>query len=282
MTSTLIDAGTMISRVGERPLASVSRAAAEFESISLDQLGEAALMDRIDTKFLLPVAALGGVLERLGGRYRALEVNGRRLSRYNTRYFDTRDLKLYHDHHAGRAHRHKVRVRSYVDSETRFLEVKLKTNKSRTLKARRSLAQDTLSPMERLSAERFLGFAPSVSAADLAESVVVDYSRLTLVRDDAPERITLDLMLTLTRRGRVHSYPGVAIAELKQDRRGGSPFEDAMRELRIRQGGLSKYCLGIASLEPAVKRNRFKEAMRRLEKVGAAGAPGLYAQPDRV
>jgi hypothetical protein len=270
MASTLIDGTPVVFRAGERPVASVSRAAAHFQSISLHQLGEAALMDRVDTKFLLPTWQLPGVLEHLTGRYRVLEVNGRRLSRYNTRYFDTSDLKLYHDHHSGRAHRHKVRVRSYVDSESRFLEVKLKTNKARTLKARMSLAHDALSPMERLEAERFLGFESGVSPADLTEAVVVDYSRLTLVRNDAPERITLDLMLTFTRRDRIHSYPGVAIAELKQARRGDSPFAEAMRELRIRQGGLSKYCLGVATLEPSVKKNRFKEGIRRLEKTGAA------------
>lgn len=242
-------------------------AARGFAPISLDEMGSAALMDRVDRKFLLPAARLAEILERLSGRYRALEVGGRRLSRYSTRYFDTRDLALYHAHHSGRARRYKVRVRRYVDSESRWLEVKLKANQGRTVKERVSLAHDRVAPMERLASEAILGVTDAFAAESLAEAAVVEYSRITLVRDDAPERITLDLMLTFSRSGSTRSFPGVVVAEIKQPRRAASPFLEIVREMGVREGAPSKYCAAIATLEPRAKSNRFREAVRRLENI---------------
>jgi hypothetical protein len=250
----------------------VAAAAGRFESVSLRELGAAALMDRVDTKFVMPALSVPEIVESLAGRYRVLEVESRRLSRYNTRYFDTADLRLYHAHHSGRARRCKVRVRTYVESEARFLEVKLRTNKGRTTKERVSLAHDLLDPVERLAREEALSLAGGVSARELRESLVVDYTRLTLVRNDSPERITLDLMLRFSRGGETREYPGAAIAEVKQARRVPSPFLDAVRERGMRQGSLSKYCLGIAALERNARTNNFRSALRRLESIDP-GAP---------
>jgi hypothetical protein len=91
---------------------------------------------------------------------------------------------------------------------------------------------------------------------------------MTLVRKDVPERLTLDLMLTFTRDGQVRSYPGVVVAEVKQEVRAPSYFHEEMRRLGLREGALSKYCLGIASLAEGAKKNRFKGVLRRLERIG--------------
>jgi hypothetical protein len=255
----------------------MARAASGFSAVSLRELGAAALMDRVDTKFVLPAADAPQILESLAGEYRVLEIGGRRLARYSTRYFDTPDLRLYHAHHAGRPRRHKVRVRTYVDSELRFLEVKLRTSKGRTAKERVPLAHDTLDPMERLERDTLLASARGFSARELREALVVDYTRLTLVRNDAPERITLDLMLRFSRGGESRVYPGVVIAEVKQEHRVRSRFLEAMRARRLREGSLSKYCLGIAALEPAARSNHFRRALRRLETIDRDGTAPAYA-----
>lgn len=266
-------AGTLPVWKGPDPVGVAGRAAVEFAPISLEEMGAAALMDRVDRKFLLPAQRLPEILEPLTGRYRALEVGGHRLSRYSTRYFDTPELALYHAHHSGRARRYKVRVRRYLDSESRWLEVKLKATRGRTLKKRVSLAHDRLAPMERLAAEAILGVTDAVPAESLREAAVVEYSRLTLVCGDAPERITLDLMLTFSRGGSTRSFPGVVVAELKQPRRAASPFLEIVREMGVREGAPSKYCAAIATLEPRAKSNRFREAVRRLENIDrGAGA----------
>ena len=206
-----------------------------------------------------------------------LEVSGRRLSRYSTRYFDTPDLRLYHAHHAGRARRFKVRVRTYVDSEARYLEVKLRSNRGRTTKQRVSLAHDLLDPMQRLELEDLLGIRETLSPRELRESMVVDYTRLTLVRGDSPERITLDFMLRFSRGSENRCYPGVVVAEMKQPRRVRSPFVEAVRAGGVRAGSFSKYCLGVAALAPEARTNRFRGALRRLETTDGGGLAPFHA-----
>ena len=258
-------------------LREVAEAASGFDPVSLHEIGVASLMDRVDTKFVLPARSVAEILDSLAGGYRVLEVRGHRLSRYSTRYFDTPDLRLYHAHHAGRARRYKVRVRTYVDSEARFLEVKLRTHRGRTTKERVSLAHDLMDPMGRLEREALLGIDQALSPRDLRESMVVDYTRLTLVRVDHPERITLDLMLRFSRGTESRIYPGVVIAELKQARRLRSPFLEALRASGMRAGSLSKYCLGITALAPEARTNRFRGALRRLETTDGGGLAPSHA-----
>ena len=252
------------------------RAAEPLAAIALAELGGAALMERVDTKFLLPASLAGALLDACGGAYRALEVGGARLSRYETLYYDTGDLALYHAHHAGRGTRRKVRRRSYVDSGQHFLEVKLRTGRGRTRKAR--VALDGGPPaaldhaldhaLDRLGDPALRELAWGLPAEALRPVVRVDYRRLTLVRADGAERATLDAGVAIAdARGRVASFPHVVVVEVKQPRRDRSPLVDAIRALGVRRGGISKYCLGVASLEPAAKTNRYERLLRHLHRM---------------
>ena len=84
----------------------------------------------------MPVADIPALLSGSAGRYRVLEVNGRRLCGYATTYYDTADLAFYRAHQTGRLPRRKVRIRDYVDTGARFLEEKVKNNSGRTIKSR--------------------------------------------------------------------------------------------------------------------------------------------------
>ena len=67
------------------------------------------------------------------------------------------------------------------------------------------------------------------------------------------------------------SFPGLVIAEVKRDRSViRSPFIQATRERRLWEGSMSKYCVGITSLYPNVKRNRFKERLRQITELAAS------------
>ena len=94
------------------------------------------LMDRTDTKFVFNIDILPAVLNEAKVFYKILDVEGNRISRYKTLYFDTQDFDLYNKHHSGKLNRYKVRHRTYVESSLGFLEVKFKNNKGRTLKTR--------------------------------------------------------------------------------------------------------------------------------------------------
>lgn len=241
--------------------------AARFEPITLEELDKARLMDRVDRKYVLPVTKLESLLLACTAYYRVLEVRGVRLSRYTTRYYDTPDLSMYHAHHADRAPRAKVRVREYLDSGLRFIELKRRTNKGRTFKSRVSLKGNAEDPIDLLAG--LSGFSESGidTHAHLDSVLDVDYSRMTLVNRVDAERVTIDVNLVARHKGRSVDFPGLAIAEVKQSRRASSPFVEGLRAARVHEGSISKYCLGVASLVEGARTNRFKPRLHELRRI---------------
>jgi hypothetical protein len=238
----------------------------DFDTISLQDASAASLMDRLDRKFLLQSGLLAHILKAARTDYRALVVQGTSGSRYSTCYYDTPDLGFYRAHHGDRFPRHKVRVRWYMDSGERYLELKHKTNRERTLKTRALLPASWTAP-DRIGAELFAWMGARVPFPELEKSLVVDFTRITLVRRDMKERITFDLGVRASVGERSCHFPRVVIAELKQERSARSPMLEVLRGMHLRQGSLSKYCLGIASLRPGVKTNQFRETFRRIESL---------------
>src|SRR5512143_3840741 len=87
---------------GERPSQPALRhLLATFDLITLAQMSGAALLDRSEIKYVMPLRLLVPVLADLRGAYRVLVVAGQPFSRYRTLYFDTGDLAMYRRHHAG-------------------------------------------------------------------------------------------------------------------------------------------------------------------------------------
>jgi len=109
---------------------------ANFDPIMLEEMDSVKLMDRTDTKFVFSFDQLPGILEAIRPYYRALEISGTRVSKYETLYYDTDDFNLYQRHHCGKMNRYKIRSRKYVESDLHFFEVKYKNNKGRTINNR--------------------------------------------------------------------------------------------------------------------------------------------------
>ena len=65
--------------------------------------------------------------------------------------------------------------------------------------------------------------------------------------------------------------------EIKQLRHGPADGRDALRSLFLRDGTVSKYCLGVALLEPTAKKNRFKRVLSALERIEREHALPLSA-----
>jgi hypothetical protein len=251
----------------------IKQVLSRFERVSLAQAGGAALLDRLDRKYPLPLEAVPDVLRRVEG-YAALEVEGRLLGRYRTTYFDTPTLRLYHAHHSGELPRHKVRLRSYLDSGSRYFEVKRKTNTGRTEKVRIPVPEGEVDLAAALARASEAGLDAGVAAEALEETLTVDFTRVTLVANGLAERVTVDVGLAFSRAGAICRLPGVALIEVKQEKPAPSSCRTLLRPLEFHGRGLSKYCLGIALLEPSVKRNRFKPVLRRLESIG--GSPLVF------
>ncbi len=236
----------------------------EFEPITLKEMDSVKLMDRTDTKFIFKFDQLPEFLNQLKNDYRLLDVNGNKISRYESLYFDTKDFGLYHAHHRGKPSRFKVRFRKYVESNLNFFEVKFKTNKGRTIKDR--VKQKEIDGSIKEKAEELLINKTPLKSANLEAKIWVNYSRITLVNKNSPERVTIDLNLNFKNNERNKTIENIVIAEVKQDKAAKSVFLKLMKKYHIRQGAISKYCFGIISLFEQIKYNNFKPKLILIKK----------------
>ena len=236
---------------------------APLETIGLEALGSATLLERIDTKYIIPVALLPLVMKACGREYRALEVGDRRVFDYQTRYFDTRDFRLYRAHVSERHPRNKVRIRRYGDHSAPVLELKRKAPRGSTEKLRKEVSEREAAALEELRLPPFEGRG-APDPAELRPALDITFRRATLVRLDGSERVTIDQGVRCEREGRHVHFPAVAIVEVKQARRARSPVTDAMRSLRQRPARISKYCIGVAALVPGVPVHELRRTLARL------------------
>lgn len=244
----------------------IEKEAWRFDRITLPEMDGVKLMDRVDVKYIIPLHLLPLILTEAQAYYQLLEVNHQRLCTYETLYYDTNDLLLYHNHHAGRTNRYKVRFRNYVDSQLSFFEIKHNTNKGRTIKKR--IKQNGEAPLYLTDDKaEFLHTITPLSSEQLRGNMWVNYKRLTLVSRNSAERVTIDLNLSFKDDYTLASYSQMAIAEIKQERIGTSAMIDILRRYQIRSGSISKYCLGVISLTKDVKYNRFKAKLLHLSKI---------------
>jgi hypothetical protein len=248
-------------------LAAALNVLSEFAEAPPVLLKARSLQERVDRKYLLPADVLHPLLANLQSGYRVVRSGGSPAARYRTRYFDTAEWQMYHDHRRGRRPRYKVRVRHHLDREMSFLEVKRKGNDDRTVKARlvRRFGDVGLDA----DARAFASAHCPIDSAALLPLVWVGFRRATLVGVDINERITLDWGLELWDEHRLERLRGVVIAEIKQARYANqSPSVRAFRALHLRERQVSKYCLAMISLL-ASRTNAFKPALRAMEQLSA-------------
>ncbi len=234
-----------------------------FNTITLAEMEGVKLMDRTDTKYTFSVNDLLRILPLVKDKYKILEVENARINRYETLYYDTPLLTLYHQHQAGKRNRYKIRHRTYIESKIGFLEVKFKNNKGRTFKTR--IKEDNVCYSFSATHNEFLQRKTPYTAASLTPMVWVNYSRITLVNTTSAERLTIDLNLQFKNETTTQLHPKLVIAEVKQDGKAYSPFIALMKELHLREGSISKYCLAIARIYPTVKHNNFKPKLHNLK-----------------
>ena len=237
--------------------------------ITLEEMSGIKLMNRTDTKFVATLEQLNAFLLAVNGKYYIQEINGKRIAGYHTTYYDTADYHMYSIHHAGRKVREKIRVRTYMESDDTFFEIKNKNNHGRTKKKRISISGHDAVPMEH---ERIVPFMAKHAwyTIDRISPVIENwFNRITLVNFGKTERLTIDFNLRfhhLKSDGR-HELLHVAVIELKRDGNVPSPALDILREIRIKPSGFSKYCIGSALTNDKLKRNNFKERLTMINKM---------------
>ena len=239
-----------------------------MQPITLDEMKGVKLMNRVDTKYLVTSGQLLAILNGIHEHYYAQEVEGNRLSPYSTVYYDTPDLRMYIIHHDRHLVRDKVRVRTYVDSNLTFCEVKHKTNKGRTKKKRIEVnpGVNVLTDPETVA---FLTERQPYPVESLSPNLETAFDRITLVNFEKTERLTIDCNLNFKNfvSNTSATMNPLVVMELKQDGRAHSLLKEVLFDLRIKPYKISKYCIGTAMTRPEVKQNRFKKKIRRINKL---------------
>lgn len=244
-----------------------------FAPIGLDELiGRASLLTRVDRKYLLPAAALPDLLRRLTGTARVLEIDGRREFGYHSDYFDTPDLASYLAAAHRRRRRFKVRVRTYLDTGGRYVEVKTRGPRGTTVKDRaqytgdpRHLGADALEHTGAVLS----GARIPCDAARLRPALTTRYTRSTLYLTATGGRVTVDADLTWTLPGGAGlRVPDRVIVETKAT--GGACEADRLLwALGHRPCPMSKYGTGLAALRPDLPANRWLPTLRRHFRTGS-------------
>jgi hypothetical protein len=238
-----------------------------FRSIALDDLvARASLLTRLDRKYLLATADLPAVLDRLPAGVEVLEIDHRRSFGYCSVYFDTEQMDSYLAAAHRRRRRFKIRLRSYVDTGTHFVEVKTRGARGLTVKHRIPYTGD--------------GSDLGISGRDHARAVLADagipadpagfrsvlsthYRRTTLFVPWTGVRVTVDTDLSWALPdGSTLCLPHRAVVETKSVR-AASDIDRLLWSLKHRPRPISKYATGLAALRPDLPANRWQPVLRR-------------------
>lgn len=242
-----------------------------MQSVSLEEtIARAALLDRIDTKFLLRESDLLQVLEVWQRDYRVLEIVDSREFRYENTYLDSPELDLLRAHLQGRRRRAKCRVRTYVETGQQMVEVKVKGTRGQTIKYRKPLTGTPTSEVCSSYLTQSLEDAyDRVDVQFVRPSLKADYQRITLIAPDFTERITLDHALTFT------AVNGDGYFALPADlwiveKKSSSVKQSTTCPLRIhghRPVNVSKYVLGMSLVNPGVRSNAYRPIHRVIANI---------------
>lgn len=242
----------------------------KFHGISLEELARAPLMNRTDEKFAFHRNELPAILDLIEPFYDVLTIDGKNIFNYTSQYFDDERFQFFNDHHRSIPKRYKVRIRTYIDSNSSFLEVKEKM-KGRTDKKR--IATDGFKNQFDASEIEFLEKRLG-EKIQLKPVMINSYRRITLINKKSEERLTIDFDVTNGTLDEPTSsnqtLTEIIIAELKQpklDRT--SPFYQLMKSKRIRPFRISKFCFGMMDIytQFELKSNRFKSKRIFIKKI---------------
>ncbi|MGI9532645.1 polyphosphate polymerase domain-containing protein [Lutimonas sp.] len=238
-----------------------------FHPISLEEMDSVSLLKRMDTKFIMNESKLDSFLSGLTNFYQVLEIDGQRMMRYESQYYDTPERKFYKDHHNRKIRRVKIRIRNYIDSNSFFFEIKQKDAKGNTIKKRKAL--DSMSLDTGFDHDRFIKKILNKEFF-LEPTVKNHFKRITLVNKALKERVTIDLNLSFNKEGGDIKFKDLVIIELKQKRLNrDSPVFKNLKQRGVLPYRISKYCIGMISTYKDIKYNRFKQKLLNINKITA-------------
>ncbi|MFL0564807.1 polyphosphate polymerase domain-containing protein [Microbacterium sp. 179-I 1D1 NHS] len=241
---------------------------ARFGAVGLDEMiADAALLARVDRKYVIPQTALAHLLGGIDDGTRILEIAGARRFAYESVYFDTPDLLSFHMAAHPRRRRFKLRTRTYVDTDAAYLEIKTRGARGTTVKDRSEYDITRRAVLTRRAKEdvaaAFAAIGVDTRRVDeLDATLTTRYSRATLLAPDGSSRATIDTDLRWERPdGAGFALPGLAILETKSPS-SASSLDRLLWRAGHRPVSVSKYATGLAALSPDLPRNRWGRLLR--------------------
>jgi len=254
--------------------------------VDLDTLVEyAALMERTDRKYIVPVSTARALVDAISDTHRVLKINGRRYTTYQSLYFDTADLRSVQAHIQRRRRRWKVRTRLYVEDALCRVEVKTKDNNGATVKVMGDSDPSrfgSLAGADRRFVQLHLAGHADADVSALLPAAEIDYTRSTLADVDAGTRVTIDWNLaTRTTMGAAWLDAGHVLVEVKGQST-STRADQVLSELRARPQRFSKYVAAASTTTPRIPDNDFRRLLARRVLHARFGplAPQLMAVPS--
>jgi VTC domain len=184
---------------------------------------------------------------------------------YQSVYFDTESFALYRQHVQGRRKRYKARTPSCCDTGDTMLEVKLKGGRGETVKERLPYdfgRRDELTCEGRAFITSVIEQAYGLSVPPRQPALTTAYHRATLVDVGRGSRLTIDINLSWSDGVNSHRAGHLALVESKS-LSGSGPADALLASMGIRPARLSKYCLGVALLNPSTAANPWNRLLIR-------------------
>lgn len=237
-----------------------------MDTVSLTELDAVALLNRIDSKYVLNKQQLKHILPVIEQHYKVLQIESDKIFTYENNYFDTKDLQFYYDHHNGYVNRMKVRSRKYVETDTSFFEIKRKQHIDRTSKTREEIDGLITSIDEtKKAAVQELSRKP---IANLSLILNNSFNRITFVNKQQSERITLDFNIHFSDEFSQREFSDLYVLEIKQSKSNGrSIITDLLKKNNIREQSFSKYIFGVIALKENVRMNNFLPLIKKINKL---------------
>lgn len=232
--------------------------------VSLQEvLAVADLQSRTDRKYIVGPDVFTRLVDELGAGLGVLEIGGIRSFRYESVYFDTPALESYLGAAHGRRRRFKVRTRTYLDSGGCMLEVKTRSGRGETVKERMPYDAGRRTVLDTAGLDFVRLHAALPAGAALAPVLTTAYSRATLVDLATCSRLTCDTGLAcFSPAGASVSLPDELLVETKS---AGAPTaaDRFLWRAGVRPVAVSKFCVGMAALDPTLPANKWNRILRR-------------------
>ena len=209
--------------------------------ISLEESKKIKIFNRFESKYIIDHDDILNIIRLLENDYLLVEENNKIIFGYHSLYFDTPELNMWNDHNIDKPSRQKIRIREY-DDKSKFLEIKEKID-GKTIKTRIPIESYFINDEEQWISDNL-----KYDTKNLIKSLDVKYNRISFVKKDKTERITLDIDIeyyNYKTNKRWKSNKNFAILEIKKNKEENNEIEDIINKEYIFKQKYSKYYWGI-------------------------------------